>query len=281
MEITKDDINWIDDGEYWRAEGPHNIDPSAIQEIEYITAGGQKTGIRYATGPDQTGEVRMAYVKYPKSIWSLEELQSSDGVPNFFVACNVCNYANHMRKMASSKYPTQEFTQPPERQVQLAQYPSQQPQYYQPQTQPPQRVSLGDVLPKYVPLALDVLRQIWLTKMGDLAFSTVLSVGADIAGGMSGDPGFKHTMRCASDALVDGVVQRCDEQYIDGVKDGIGQFVDAYRADGDFLDAFIKSSLRPTDEVLSKAGISSSSSRRSSSRPSASQRRVHSFNTID
>lgn len=263
------ELDWSDEGDFWRATNvASNIDESTVQALEHVSAGGNKSGIRYGVGPDSiTSQVNILWVDWPKRLFDLAELQNSPESVKFFAGCNVCSAINQIKSTTggsngfkqavlvnpgASKSLAQ--TLPPDiRQV---------PADLVPQGVTPVRISMGDaILPKYIPVAISLAKKLWLNKFGDAATSVVLALGADVLSGLFDDPKYKSAWQCISDDMVDDVA-KClsDPTYIEEVKKGVGVFVDGYRKDSDILDNMLKSMTRPTDEVLGSIGITPNNS---------------------
>lgn len=252
-------IEWSDNGTHWRATNRMSrIDPATCQELDHVSAGGSKSGIRYAIGPDElTNQVNILWVDWPKSLFSIEELQTSPQSVKFFAGCNVCSAVNQMTNTKGTKLPS-----PTQSSSVIPADLQQGPRIVSSPSAPssslsPARLSVGDaVLPKYVPVALNLVKSIWLNKLGDAAASIVLALGADMMSGFFDDPKYKKAWQCVSDEMVDGVATcMADPVYVDQVKGDVGRLVDAYHKDGDILEAMLKSMVKPANEVLKSAGI--------------------------
>jgi hypothetical protein len=257
--LTNDDLNYVDDGDGWRVYPPTPIDKEGIQgPIEYIRAGGAKTGIWYAIGPDsRTGETKLAWVKWPKSVWSLDDLQSDPNIPLFFTKCNICHSHDQLKQLDQ----THNAAAPQRRSALVSSQPqySESVDYYEPpsRSEGGRRYSIADAVPKLLPFIIDFGKQILLNEFGDVVSTTVISGLADIVGGTSDDPEFRAAMQAFSDSQIDDLVTRCQNkpEYVDRAKKGIGLLYDGYKKDGKILDSIKGSMVRPLDDVLKSAGI--------------------------
>jgi hypothetical protein len=212
-----------------------------VQVLDHVSAGGSKSGIRYAVGPDDlTGQVNILWVDWPKSIFSIEELRDSPQSAKFFAGCNVCSAINQIRNAEPEVVPA-------DLQVPIVPSASQSP----PQLQPA-RLSAGDlVLPKYVPVAFNLAKSIFLNPLGDVAVSLAASFAADLLSGFFDDPKYRSALQCASDQMIEGVSECVtDPKYVERVKDDIVKVSDAYKKDNDVLNAVIAGMVRPTSDVI-------------------------------
>jgi len=258
-DLTNDDLEYTDDGDGWRVYPPTPIEKSGIQgPLEYITAGGRKTGIWYAIGPDQrTGETKLAWVKWPKSQWTLDDLQNSPDVPLFFTKCNICHAHDQLKQFDQNAAAPQQRSKSMVPVQQQVQYDNQL--YYEPpsRSEGGRRYSIAEAMPKVLPFVIDFGKQVLFNEFGDVVSTTVISSLADILGGSSDDPDFRAAMQAFSDSQIDELVARCQNrpEYVDRAKKGIGLLYDGYKKDGKILDSIRGSMVRPLDDVLKGAGI--------------------------
>src|SRR5512137_1367465 len=92
-----------DAGEYWRAVNPRGITPT--QTLKWVDGRNQDTGIRYTMGVDQlTGQTGIAYVDYPKSIWTREDVLNSGAPQKFFERCQICAAVDQIKDVRSTQY---------------------------------------------------------------------------------------------------------------------------------------------------------------------------------
>jgi len=253
-------------GNHIRAYGPNDV-PSATP-VPYYDKDGNDTGIQYAIGNDRRlGETKIAWVDYPVPPFTLEDIQNSPHVAGFFKRCNSCAAAEVVKKELARQgsVPVQHHMAP-----QMMSSPP-----------PVRRVSLGDIgLPMYIPVVLDLLKSIWLSRLGDLGASTVISAVSDVLSGTLSDPAQQQALRNFSDQQMEGVASKIvDERYIDEIKSDFGRLVDAYRKDGDILDAILHSAVKPVDTVLKEAGVPVQES--SKSRQPARRTELRSYRTLD
>jgi hypothetical protein len=211
-----------------------------VQVLDHVSAGGSKSGIRYAVGPDDlTGQVNILWVDWPKSIFSIEELRDSPQSAKFFAGCNVCSAINQIRNAEPEVVPA-------DLQVPIVQ------SVPAPSQSQPARLSAGDlVLPKYVPVAFNLAKSIFLNPLGDVAVSLAASFAADLLSGFFDDPKYRSALQCASDQMIEGVSECVtDPRYVERVKDDIVKVSDAYKKDNDVLNAVIAGMVRPTADVI-------------------------------
>jgi len=252
------EIEWSDAGTHWRATNASSrIDPSTCQTLDHVSAGGSKSGIRYAVGPDAlTNQVNILYVDWPKSLFSLEELQDSPQSAKFFAGCNVCSAVNQLKSEKNGNAILKGVGSPNTQIVPADMVQSMTPQVM-PMQQAPVRLSAGSsAVPRYIPVVLGLVKNIWLSKLGGAATDVVLALGADLMSGLSDDPQYRKAWQCVSDDMVDGVATcMADPQYIEQVKSDVGKLIEGYKKDSNIMDAIVKSMVKPTNEILKGAGI--------------------------
>lgn len=240
-----------DVGDCWRAINPRQITPT--QTLKWVDAQGNDSGIRYTVGVDSVGQTGIAYADYPKTIWTQDDVATSDMVPKFFARCQICSAIDQIKQVRSSQalVPADESRTVP-MQSSVAQMPVVGSSRFDEQMPPDERdylresrprVSAADFLPKYVPVTLNLVKKLALSRLGDAAVSVVLSFAADAASTMSSDPKYQCAMRGLSDGLVDDL--NVDESFLGDVQQDFTRLVDAYQRDGDLLSAMKKSMIRP------------------------------------
>jgi hypothetical protein len=242
------EIEWTDVGTHWRATNASSrIDPATCQTLDHVSAGGSKSGIKYAVGPDElTGQVNILYVDWPKNLFTLEELRDSPQSAKFFAGCNVCSAVNQLKSDKNGNNILKSSA--PSNIVPADMIPIQSA---------PVRLSAGSSsVPKYIPVVLGLVKNIWLSKLGGAATDVVLALGADLMSGLSDDPQYRKAWQCVSDDMVDGVAQcMADPHYIEQVKGDVAKLIEGYKKDSNLFDAMMKSMVRPTNEILKGAGI--------------------------
>jgi len=247
------EIEWSDVGTHWRATNSSSrIDPATCQTLDHVSAGGSKSGIKYAVGPDSlTNQVNILYVDWPKSLFTLEELQDSPQSAKFFAGCNVCSAVNQLKSEKVGNNILKPSIVQPVQSTQIV------PADLVPVQSPPARLSAGSSsLPRYIPVVLGLVKNIWLSKLGGATADVFLALGADLASGLSDDPQYRKALQCVSDEMVDGVATcMADPHYIEEVKGDVGKLIEGYRKDSNIMDAIVKSMVRPTNEILKGAGI--------------------------
>jgi hypothetical protein len=206
-----------DHGEVWRAIGSDNV--TSPQVFDYMSRDDRPTGVKYGLGLDHVaGNTRIAWVEYPKSLYTLEEVSDGDEVPSILTRCNVCNVLNQMSDR-SMKAPVSVAS------VHRDLSPA-----------PSDRMSLGSVvstakLPPYVGLGVKLLKSFYLRPTGDVAVSFGLSLLSDMLSGVFTDPSYKRALQAFSDDMIDNL----DADIIDRVKQDALNIAEAAYKDGDAL----------------------------------------------
>ena len=185
-----------DAGECWRAVNPRDITPT--QTLSGSTGRGNDTGIRYTMGVDPlTGQTGIAYVEYPKDVWTYDDVVGSDVVDKFFSRCQICAAVDQIKEVRSTP-------SAPAPVIRLLPHPLARPCPQKSSSIISSTVllrssaSLGDAmvqLPQYVPVAIKLAKKLLLSQLGDAAASVVLSFAADAASGLSPDPNYRRPCR--------------------------------------------------------------------------------------
>lgn len=206
-----------DVGDCWRAFS--GVTVSSPQILDYRARDNRTTGIKYALGVDDvSGRTRIAWVDYPKSMYTLEEIMDDDEVVHILTHCNVCNavdqLANSSSALMSSSGPVVETRS----------------RQHQP------RVSLGDAipsqnLPKYLTTGVKLGKSLMLRPVGNAAFSFALSLLADVASGFVSDPKYRTALQSFSDDLVDDL----SPELLSAVKSDALRISEAIAQDSDSL----------------------------------------------
>ena len=212
----KNGVTVGDNGDTWRAFGSPNV--TSPQPYEYKGRDDKPTGVWYAMGFDKVANgTRIAYVDYPKSMYSLEEVIDGEDTPNILMRCNVCHAMDQAAKFNGRlpyETPRGGYDSAPVR----------------------ERLSVGSAvapatLPKYFTYAVKVGKAFGLRPTGDVAVSMGLSFLADLASGFVADPSYKKALQAFSDDMIDTL----DPDMIDRVKEDALNIAEAAFKDGDAL----------------------------------------------
>ncbi len=172
-------------------------------------------------------------------------------VPKLLTRCNVCSA---MDQIASQRgiSPISSSSHVPQS------VPQSVPQFAPqstPQVMPHNRLSAGDlVLPKYIPFVATLAKKVFLRPGADAALSVIGSFLADAASGAFSDPQYKSALRALSDSLVDDIPLD-DPNYVAGVKEDFLSIVEAYRKDGDIIEAMKKNVFRRPEDMFSIGSV--------------------------
>lgn len=225
----KNGVTIGDNGDSWRAHGSPNV--SNPQMYDYVGRDEKPTGVRYAMGFDPVaGGTRIAYVDYPKSLYTAEEISNSDDTPNILMRCNVCHAMDTAAKHLSSQASTQPLSQAPSPVPSISSSAPLPPS----SVQSPSRISVGDVfsspeIPKYINFGISLGKAFALRPVGDAAVTLGLSFLADLLSGIFPDPAYKRALQSFSDGMIDGL----DPDIIDKVKQDALSIAEAAHKDGD------------------------------------------------
>lgn len=234
-----------DAGDCWRAVNPRGIKPT--QTLNWVDGQGNDTGIRYTMGVDSlTGQTGIAYVEYPKDIWTYEDVVGSDVVDKFFSRCQICAAVDQIKQVRSTPASMHDSSLPD-----VPSMPPDEQQYHQQYRPAPVRASVGDAmvqLPQYVPVAINLAKKLLLSQLGDAAASVVLSFAADAASGLSPDPNYRKAMQALSDTFVEDI--NIDDRFVDAVRGDVSRLADAYSRDGNLISA-VKTSMIKSHAELS------------------------------
>jgi hypothetical protein len=197
-------VIFVDMGDRWRSQGsPHVQSP---QEFDYKSRDDRPTGVKYGMGFDSVANgTRIAYVDYPKSLYTIEELMEGDEFAVVLQRCNVCHAMDQVTQ-SLGKRPYEIASQ------------SQEVQQISPS---PHRVSAGNIvsgalpiLPKYMSFGIKAAKQLGLKPIGDVTVSVGLSILSDFVSGFVSDPSYKRALQSFSDEMIDSL----DPDIIERVK---------------------------------------------------------------
>lgn len=205
-----------DNGEYWRAFGSSNV--TSPQIYDYMSRDDRPTGVKYGMGFDKTvGGTRIAFVDYPKTMYTLEEVCDGEDTLSILTRCNVCSAMDQAAKRSAGVRPYE------------------QPIQHEQPAQISERISAGNMvaasLPKYMSFAIKAAKSLALRPAGDAAVSIGLSFLSDLAAGIIKDPEYKRALFAFSDEMIDSL----DPNIIERVKNDAIEIAEAAYKDGDAL----------------------------------------------
>lgn len=235
--MSDNDVHIEDVGDYYRVYGPYSVVKAT--EIPFLSKDGVDTGIRYAIGTDTaTGETKVAWVDYPKSVFTYDDLVNNPRIMQIFRRCNVCLAMDRIRSEHESSDSASRSSVTTARPA---------PEY----SQNVHRLSLGDVaLPKYVPLLLQLSKSLFLTKFGDLTVSILFSLLTDVLSGMTSDPFKRDVLRSTSDAIASETLYSLGSDDIEQLKKDLAQLSSAYQSDRSIVSAIMKAAVKnPLDNI--------------------------------
>lgn len=221
MQINSYNYNGQD---FWRID----VNPQ-IQDYERFDFPG---GAYAAIGMDAaTQSYKIAYLLYPQSIWSQEELENNEQIQKLMAKCNVCSVLNQIKDSTGgvSASVKTSLTQP--KVTQSAPPYSWTPEpTAQPQVQAV-RPSAGDVVqPKYLPVIANLGKSVFCTTLGGMTISTLMSLLTDLMAGWATDEGHRKAFQDMSDEFIAGA-NICPAD-TGKLKEDIKRLYDAYKKDG-------------------------------------------------
>ena len=230
IQVGRNGLRVEDMGAVWRVYSNHNVvNP---QTLDYMSRDQRVTGVRYAVGMDvDLGKTRIAYIDYPKDLYTREELMDGDEHIDTVQRCNVCyaidqvTHNANLSQSAAAKQPRMSS------QLQSLPAPVQQG------LAAPERLSAGDIaasaaatLPHWLPKLIDVSKSLALRPAGNVAVTFGVSVLADVASGLL-PPQYRKALQAISDDMADSVTPELLAQaQMDAVN-----IVDSMYKDGDNL----------------------------------------------
>jgi hypothetical protein len=225
-----------DNGETWRAFGSPNV--TSPQPYEYKGRDDKPTGVWYGMGFDKVANgTRIAYVDYPKSMYSIEEIINGEDTPNILMRCNVCHAMDQAAKNTGRLPYENGITEDEARRALTPRggWNSEQSSVAAQQPRITERLSAGPVmaatLPKYLTYGIKIGKAFGLRPTGDVAVSLGLSFLADLASGFTADPSYKRALQAFSDDMIDTL----DPDMINRVKQDALDIAEAAFKDGDAL----------------------------------------------
>lgn len=218
---------------------------SRVTKFEVVPFQG---GTKAAMGIDPaTNRHSMAWISWPKGLYSAEELANSPQVTKIKANCPVCDLADYL-KNNTTKPAVAPAPVPPARTEEFSDY---EVVDDRPKNIP---VSVGDILPpKYVTFGADLIKKAVCTRLGDLTGTVLMAALADLASGYASDPGHKQACRMMSNSMIDGINLCPDDK--DELKKYTKMFFEAYQDEGSLINAVKKSMFKSSAEMLEDTGI--------------------------
>ena len=205
-------IEFIDNGDTWRAIGSSSV--TEPQVFDYVDRSGRPTGVKYAMGFDTLfGATRIAWVDYPKDLYSLDELTNDDKYTGILMHCNVCNAMDQATARRSRPRSSVESVPSSE-------------------SERPSRISAGALapaIPKYIPFGLKLAKSLTLRPTGDVLVSLGLSILSDLLSGFIADPQYRNAVQSFSDSMIDSI----DDETIKRVREDALDIAEAALKDGE------------------------------------------------
>lgn len=233
IRVGRNGLRVEDMGSVWRVHSNHNVvNP---QTLDYMSRDQRVIGVRYAVGMDiDLGKTRIAYIDYPKDLYTCEELMDGEEHIDTVQRCNVCYAIDQVTRNANSlSVPAAQAHQSVE---QFSSISSQLPAA-QPQVAATERLSAGSIassaaatLPHWLPKLIDVGKSLALRPAGNVAVTFGASVLADVASGLL-PPQYQKALHAISDDMADSITPDLLAQaQLDAVS-----IVDSMYKDGDNL----------------------------------------------
>lgn len=234
----------VDQPDHWRVIGTKTV--TAFRVLDFLDRNSKPNGVQYAIGPDPvSGSTKIAWIQYPKKVFSRDEIATMPEIDKILQRCNVCSAADQLAAAAGTSLITGQ--------------PSQAIQPFQ--EEPPKRLSIGDalggsdVMPKWAAFVLNMGSKQVFSPLGQTMFFLGLSFLADMASGMAVDEGYKRALQCMSDGMVNniGTNGQCDTQYMSQVNRDVAKLVEAWQKDGDLIKASKVGLLKTPQEIMMSA----------------------------
>lgn len=230
IRVGRNGLRVEDMGAVWRVYSNHNVvNP---QTLDYMSRDQRVIGVRYAVGMDvDLGKTRIAYIDYPKDLYTREELMDGDEHIDTVQRCNVCyaiDQVTHNANLSQSASASQPRVSAQSQSL---------PAPVQHVLAAPERLSAGDIassaaatLPHWLPKLIDVSKSLALRPAGNVAVTFGVSVLADVASGLL-PPQYRKALQAISDDMADSVTPELLAQaQMDAVN-----IVDSMYKDGDNL----------------------------------------------
>ena len=234
----------IDQGDYWFV--PINKRVTKYDTIPF--QGGAIGGI----GIDPaTNRHSPAWLKYPKSLYSREEMENNGAITKIKAKCPVCDALDVIIDSANkpkAMVPAGRVTETVDYEV-LPDEPTKKPV-----NKGPIEVSVGDIVPpKYITFGAGLVKKAVCTRLGDVVGSILLAATADLAAGYASDPGHKKACRTMSNSMIDDINLCPGDQ--EELKKYTKEFIKAYQEQGSLVNAIKRSMLKSSEEIFEDAGI--------------------------
>lgn len=230
IQVGRNGLRVEDMGAVWRVYSNHNVvNP---QTLDYMSRDQRVIGVRYAVGMDvDLGKTRIAYIDYPKDLYTREELMDGDEHIDTVQRCNVCyaiDQVTHNANLSQSASASQPRVSAQSQSL---------PAPVQHVLAAPERLSAGAIassaaatLPHWLPKLIDVSKSLALRPAGNVAVTFGVSVLADVASGLL-PPQYRKALQAISDDMADSVTPELLAQaQMDAV-----DIVDSMYKDGDNL----------------------------------------------
>lgn len=234
IRVGRNGLRVEDMGTVWRVHSNHNVvNP---QTLNYMSRDQRVTGVRYAVGMDiDLGKTRIAYIDYPKDLYTCEELMDGEEHIDTVQRCNVCYAIDQVTRNANSQSAAAKQPQMSDQSQSSIPYQSQVPAARE--LVVPERLSAGSIassaaatLPHWLPKLLDVGKSLALRPAGNVAVTFGASVLADVASGLL-PPQYQKALHAISDDMADSITPDLLAQaQLDAVS-----IVDSMYKDGDNL----------------------------------------------
>jgi hypothetical protein len=202
-------------------------------EYPYVSHDNRPTGVKYAMGFDPvSGRTRIAYVDYPKSLYTIEEIADGEEYIHILEHCNVCSAMDQAAQnslQAARSFPASIDRSPR----------PYDPEFHAVSTQSVDRYSAGPAvataakaLPNWLPKAIDLFSAFALRPTGALAVSLGTAMLADVLSGFA-PPEYADACRKVSDDMAD----RISPDMIERVRYDAVDVIEAAQRDGDYVAA--------------------------------------------
>ena len=207
IRVGRNGLRVEDMGSVWRVHSNHNVvNP---QTLDYMSRDQRVTGVRYAVGMDiDLGKTRIAYIDYPKDLYTCEELMDGEEHIDTVQRCNVCYAIDQVTHNANATPAAAQQAHQSVEQVPLVspQLPAAAQQVFV-----PERLSAGAIassaaatLPHWLPKLIDVSKSLTMRPVGNVAVTFGASVLADVASGLLPRQ-YQKALQALSDDMADSI----------------------------------------------------------------------------
>lgn len=208
------------------------------------------------------GKWKIVTADYPKQLFSSDEVMTPDGfatpeIESTIRNCNVCNGINAVAGVINDKsksapaatVPAVYQPQPAVYQPQPVPVSQPQPVYYQPSPSPAMISIGGPGVPKYIGFALDIVKKLMCSKLGECAVTAGTALLADIMAGSAADEGHRLAIRQFADEQVDRIGQLTPEDVAE-IRLNMYKIAEGYEKDGDIITALKRGLFKSPKEVV-------------------------------